>query len=547
MTGIARKMVCCLLAVSMALSPALIHVEQSAALAAETGGADLAYITPEATFAAVTYPRRVLTAPQMEMLPIEVMSAAGKKELGIDPVDVESIMVIVEPPVAGPPGYGAVVRFSKPYQLDGLLAPLADSTTEGELNGKPYRQAQSPMLPSLYMPDDQTLIVAEDSFLRKMLANHEAPAEGPLGKLFGSTSTSGDLVAIAVLEPVREMLSAMAAQAPVPPPFEGVKRVPSLLKAAKVQVSVTGGTSASLVLLTPSEAAAEELEQLINELLDLARQMALAQMAQMATGDDPVEQAMAQYMQRINTRMFDMVRPVRNGTVLSVSYGGNEFMPVAVIGVLVALLLPAVQAAREAARRSQSTNNMKQIGLAMHNYHDTYKRFPARASFDDGGKPLLSWRVHILPFIEQQPLYEQFHLDEPWDSEHNKTLIPLMPQVYRNPSSGPDPSLATYVVPTGEGTLFDGQEGTKIAEITDGTSGTIMALAVNPEAAVTWTRPDDWEYDADDPLAGLGKAHPGGFIVLLADGSVRFISATVDPTMFRALLTKSGGDRVGAF
>ena len=546
MTGVARKTVCYLLAVSMAFSPALIHVENSA-LAAEASGADFAYITPEATFAAVAYPRRVLTAPEMEMLPIEVASAAGKKELGIDPVDVESIMVIVEPPVAGPPGYGVVVRFSKAYQLDGLLAPLAKTTTEGQLNGKAYRQAASPMLPSIYMPDDQTLIVAEDSFLRKMLANHEAPAEGPLGKLFASTDTSGDLVAIVVLDPVREMLLAAVSQAPVPPPFEGVKRIPALLKAAKAQMSVTGRTSASLVLLAPNEAAAEELEQLINELLDLAQQMAMAEMAKAATGDDPVERAMAQYMQRINKRMFDPVRPVRNGTMLSVSHTGEAYSQVAVIGILIALLLPAVQAAREAARRSQSSNNMKQIGLAMHNYHDSYQRFPARANFDASGKPLLSWRVHILPFIEQQALYDQFHLDEPWDSEHNKTLIPLMPRFYRNPSSGPDPSLATYVVPTGEGTIFDGQEGARFADITDGTSNTLLALEVNTEAAVTWTKPDDWKYDADYEMLGLGSAHPGGFNVLIADGSVRFISATVDTTMFRALLTKSGGERVGAF
>jgi prepilin-type processing-associated H-X9-DG protein len=531
----------------MALSPALIHVEQAAALAAETAGVDLAYITPEAAFAAVTYPRRVLTAPQMEMLPVEVISAGGKKELGIDPLDVESIMVIVEPPVAGPPGYGAVVRLSKPHQLDGLLAPLVEGTTEGELNGKPYRQAQAPMFPSIYMPDDRTLIVAEDAFLRKMLANHQAPAEGPLGKLFGSTSTSGDLVAIAVLDPVRDLLSAMLAQAPVPPTFEKVKRVPELLKAAKAELGLTERTSASLVLLTPSEAAAEELEQLINEMIDSARQMILAEMAQATSGDDPVNQAMAQYMQRVNKRIFDMLRPVRKGTMLSVSQDTKESSQVAVIGILVALLLPAVQAAREAARRSQSVNNMKQIGLAMHNYHDAYKRFPARAGFDDGGKPLLSWRVQVLPFIGQQPLYEQFHLDEPWDSEHNKTLIPLMPQVYRNPSSGPDPSLATYVVPTGEGTIFDGQEGTKLAEITDGTSATVMVIEVDPDAAVTWTKPDDWEYHADNPLAGLGNAHPGGFNVLLADGSVHFISAAVDKTMFRALLTKSGGDKVGPF
>ena len=326
-----------------------------------------------------------------------------------------------------------------------------------------------------------------------------------------------------------------------------MKRVPSLVKAAKAEVTYTGETSASLVLLTPNEAAAEELEQLINEMLDSAQQAALAQMAQATTGDDPVEQAMAQYMQRINKWIFDAVRPVRKGTMLSMSQSGRESSQVAVIGILVALLLPAVQAAREAARRSQSTNNMKQIGLAMHNYHDAHKSLPARASFDNDGKPLLSWRVHILPYLEQQQLYEKFHLDEPWDSEHNKTLIPLMPPIYRNPSSGPGPSLATYCVPTGEGTIFEGKEGTKFAQIKDGTSNTAMLLEVNSDAAVTWTKPDDWEYDADDPLAGLGEAHPGGFEVLMADGSVHFIAETVDTTMFRALLTKSGGERVGPF
>ncbi len=547
MTGVARKSVCCLLAVSMALSPTMIYVERSVALAAEAAETDFDYVTPEAAFAAVAYPQRVLTAPEMEMLPVEVISAAGKQEMGIDPVDIESVLVIVEPPVAGPPGYGVVVRFSKPYQLDSILMPLAEGTTEGELNGKAYRKAQMPMAPSLYMADDQTLIVAEDGFLRKMLANHEAPAEGPLRKLLDSTSTSGDVVALAVLEPVREMLSAMLAQVPVPPPFEGVKRAPSLLKAAKAEMSITGKGSASLVLLAPSEDAAGELEQLVNEMIDSVQQMALAEMAQAATGDDPIEQALAQYMQRINKRIFDSVRPVRKGTMLSVSQSGRESSQVAVIGILVALLLPAVQAAREAARRSMSVNNMKQIGLGMHNYHDRYKRFPARASFDDDGKPLLSWRVHILPFIEQQPLYEQFHLDEPWDSEHNKTLIPLMPEVYLNPSSEPGPGLATYAVPTGEGTIFDGPEGTKFRDITDGTSNTLMALEVDSDAAVIWTKPDDWEYDADDPLAGLGSAHPGGFNVVMADASVHFISVTVDTTMFRSLLTKNGGEVVGPF
>jgi len=83
------------------------------------------------------------------------------------------------------------------------------------------------------------------------------------------------------------------------------------------------------------------------------------------------------------------------------------------------------------AGRGQSNNNLKQIAIAFHQYHDTYKSLPLHAIYSKDGKtPLLSWRVAILPFIEQDALYKQFKLDEPWDSEHNKKLIPLMPRIY---------------------------------------------------------------------------------------------------------------------
>jgi len=111
--------------------------------------------------------------------------------------------------------------------------------------------------------------------------------------------------------------------------------------------------------------------------------------------------------------------------------------------IAVALLLPAVQAARESARRMQGSNNLKQQLLAMHNFHDTHNGFPAAYSTNKDGKPLLSWRVHILPYIEQQPLYNEFKLDEPWDSEHNKKLIAKMPQVFRSPNSTARPGMTT--------------------------------------------------------------------------------------------------------
>ena len=99
---------------------------------------------------------------------------------------------------------------------------------------------------------------------------------------------------------------------------------------------------------------------------------------------------------------------------------------IAIIGVLVAMLLPALQGARNSARSTQCKNNLRQLGLGIINFESTTGRFPASAIYSDDGKPLLSWRVHILPFIEQQHLYEQFRFDEPWDSEHNRKLIAQM-------------------------------------------------------------------------------------------------------------------------
>jgi hypothetical protein len=239
-------------------------------------------------------------------------------------------------------------------------------------------------------------------------------------------------------------------------------------------------------------------------------------------------------------------------------YLAQSTLPGASVGasapVAVALLLPAVQAAREAARRVESMNNLKQMALAMHNYHDVYKAFPAAFNADADGKPLLSWRVHILPYIEQQQLYEQFRLDEPWDSDHNRLLIVRMPQLYRSPNSGADPRKTVYLGNAGEnGVLVPPKEargdknppnGLNIREISDGTSNTIMVVEANDAASVVWTKPDDYVPRAGNPLQGLTGLRPGGFLAVLCDGSAQFISSSLDRQTLEALFTRSGGEVV---
>lgn len=237
---------------------------------------------------------------------------------------------------------------------------------------------------------------------------------------------------------------------------------------------------------------------------------------------------------------------------------GRQSLPGGNVGVTApiasAALIPAMISARGAARRAASMNNLRQIGLALHNYHDANGHFPAAYSVDDEGKPLLSWRVHVLPYLEQRALYDRFHLDEPWDSEHNRELVPLMPPVFRTPNSSVEAGKTNYLGIFGDNSVFipprdadKGKErpaGIRIASIPDGLSNTVMAVEAGDERAVVWTKPSDYIPGMRSPIEGLTGLRPGGFVVLMGDGSVRFISETVDHEVVRRLFTRDDGQPV---
>ncbi len=207
-------------------------------------------------------------------------------------------------------------------------------------------------------------------------------------------------------------------------------------------------------------------------------------------------------------------------------------------------LLAAVTAGQLKAKRMQATNNLKQIAIAMHNYHDVNKHLPAAASYDAAGKPLLSWRVHILPYIDQTALYDQFKLDEPWDSEHNKKLAQVVPKTYLNPNLHLNPSMTTYVVPVGEGTVFGGKEGLKFRDIRDGASNTLMVVAATPENAVIWTKPDDLPVTEADSKKGLFNAHRHQFLGVLCDGSVHVFADSIAAKTLWNLMGANDGEVV---
>ncbi len=189
--------------------------------------------------------------------------------------------------------------------------------------------------------------------------------------------------------------------------------------------------------------------------------------------------------------------------------------------------------------RSEGTNNLKQIGIAMHNYHDANNGFPAAAICDKKGKPLLSWRVSILPYVEQQSLYNEFKLDEPWDSEANKKLISRMPKVYAIPGAKTE-GKTHYRVFLGNGAVFDLIQQARIQDITDGTSNTVMI--VETVDATEWTKPDDIEFDDKLPIEKLLRFVNDQTTVAFCDGSVRSLKKGLDAKIWRLLIQKNDGE-----
>ncbi len=240
------------------------------------------------------------------------------------------------------------------------------------------------------------------------------------------------------------------------------------------------------------------------------------------------------------------IKRVGNALTTTVDIPAPEMRTVATAASAIGLLLPAVQKVREAAARVKDQNNLKQIVLALHNYASAYGKLPPAAICDKNGKPLLSWRVAILPFIEQQNLYQQFHLDEPWDSEHNIKLAQQLPPVYRHPIDVPKPGekqTTRYVALVGNGAGWELDRGLNFAsDFPDGLSNTIFV--VESTKPVVWTKPEDIEYDPKK-MPPLDFGWNGQYCnVAFCDGSVRSLSKRVPEKTWHLLIQRADGQAI---
>ena len=195
-------------------------------------------------------------------------------------------------------------------------------------------------------------------------------------------------------------------------------------------------------------------------------------------------------------------------------------------------------------------NNLRQILIALQNYHDVYKSFPPAYVTDANGKPMHSWRVLILPFLEQKPMYDLYRFDEPWDGPNNRQLASAGLKLYECPSDGTrGKGQTSYVAVVGPGTAWPGAKSIDLAEIKDGTSNTILIVEVH-NSGISWMEPRDLDVSqmpmTINPKTGLGisSGHPRCAQAARADGSVFVIDENTPPETIRAMLTIAGREPI---
>lgn len=540
-----------LLAASVWLSPL------AAARAEAPSAADV--ITPRSIAAVTVRLADVVRTDLAEPWPIEVAAAASEEYLGVPLESIERVTIFAEPPAGPMPLWAMVAHTSAEVSLDRLDPRLTAHTTPSELEGRPLLESQQNFLPSLCALDDTTIAIGAKAVLRRLLKPSTADAKPALASAM--KAHGGDqnhLHGAVILEPLRPLIQMglNGARNDMPPEAQKYLEAVDLVSGAVMAVDLGGERDSSLTVYVNDARAGDRLEELILGGIEELRTNLFGneEYLRTANSDDPVERAMAAYAKRSFERQVTLLTPRRDNDRVFVVGETNLARPdqiasVAVIGVLVALLLPAVQAAREAARRTQSMNNLKQLELSLHNYHDTHNTFPPQAIRGPDGAPLLSWRVAILPYLEEQELYDRFHLDEPWDSPHNLSLLSEMPETLLDPSSGLDSSEGKthYLAVAGENSIFP-PNGDRMAfnRIADGTSRTVNLVQVDNDHAVEWTKPADYDVAAHaaDPVAGIGELHPGAFLAGYADGHVSAIPLDVDPEVLQALFTRNGREVV---
>jgi hypothetical protein len=344
----------------MLIGPATQTFSADAAAAPKASAAaeplDLSYIPAEAVAAAVVHPQTILAGPNADWLPLEVITAWGMKEVGIDPVKIKEVVAVIAAPQGGSePHFGVVVRFSEAYSKADVVAKLPGAN-EIVIDGKTVLPLPGRGAPLVYFPDDHTIVLGSAPLMKSMIAAKDV--DSAVTKLLKESDTSGLLTAVASLDDVRPQLreamrEGAARTAHVPPEIRDLSTLPDLLSAIVFQMSGSETMTVSLTLRGRDEASAQQAERIIKQGLDAARRMIVMQAtadANQRAGDDAVQQAGAKYSARMVQGIFGQIKPARDGRDVRIAVESDS--TVVVLGVFSVLAFVFQSGGHSSAARS---------------------------------------------------------------------------------------------------------------------------------------------------------------------------------------------------
>ncbi len=383
-----------------------------------------------------------------------------------------------------------------------------------------------------YFPNDTTMIIGETNTVRSMVLTGPTSLSLLTQSAAWNEAAKGTLVV--AVDP--DNLKTIMASAP-PNPLLGIFS-PFWMQSDNHTLGVSLREKAEIKLVTssPDEKNAKVVEASVKSIVSMVTGLAVSQKE---TAPDAVKAGIESLETLLASNSV-----VRNGNQTTLTFNGDGK---AQVDSIVGMLVPAINSAREAAQRTQQQNNFKQILLAMHNYEGAYGHFPPAVIVDADSGMKRSWRVELLPYLEHENLYRQYRKDQPWDSEANMAVLESMPAVFRHPSAPEGSTYASIFAAVGKGFVFekDDKDGTKLSEITDGTSVTVCIVEAKRD--IPWTKPEDIEMTSDaDKLPNLGF-EPEGFSTGFCDGSVRFISNSINLKIWNEILTRAGGEVISQF
>ncbi len=501
---------------------------------------------PADSFAVVSLELEALKkTPDLNLVPWEALSAISLEQLGIDLMNIRFADLAIGVPSSTGVEFSMEITTTLPVDIQYLIpdgfGPLEQSKRDP--NMKFRRVDGAPILVAQVSPTH--LLVGTENQLKQVLALQSS--KSPLGDLI--QESEGHLRGAVSIEPLRPIV-AQAFATPRPQNGPQLYRPTALWPAAgpiynivkstkflKFDIKVDANVNLSAEVVASENVPLQELRQELSSARDgvfVYIEQEMRKLLPSHKASPSIQTAFAKYLRRLKDHFNEMEIPIEKNRLRM----QGELTAAPTIALGTGMLVPAIQNGLVAIKSGRTAVKLRKIGMAAWNYESAYKMFPPRAIKDSEGKDLLSWRVALLPYMGEENLYQQFHLDEPWDSPHNLKLVEQMPDIYKHGFNKLAPGMTTYVAPYHKNSFWNLPK-IRMGEIVDGTSNTILLVDAPAQHAVIWSKPDDFDVEGKPMRSILG---PHGGYVLMMDMAVKKVDNNVDERDFQGSLTHMGGE-----